>query len=104
MARTPSSRASLLLALLAGAATAEDRKAASIPVPSIAAAPPPPPGALATPAVSGDINTNVSETTLSASVKLLAPAGLGAELGVQSAQPSGGTGVLIDNADSIVSG
>src|SRR3954469_21344795 len=104
MARTPSSRAALLLGLLAGAAAAEDRKAASIPVPSIAAATLSSTGSPATPAASGDDNTNISETTLSASIKVVAVAGMGAELSVQSAQPTGGAGVLVDNGDSIASG
>ncbi|HEY8211145.1 MAG TPA: hypothetical protein VIG99_26860 [Myxococcaceae bacterium] len=105
MAHTLSSRAALLSALLAGAAAAEHQEPAkSIPVPSIAAATLSSTGSLATPAISGDVNTNVSDTTLSASVKLVIPAGLGAELSVQSSQPSGGTGALIDNSDSIASG
>ncbi len=104
MARTPSSRAAFLLVLLAATATAEDReRAKSIPVPSIAAATLPVTGSLAGPAISGDISTDVGETTISASVKVAVRGGLGAELGVQAAQ-SGGAGTLFDNGDSIASG
>jgi len=104
MARTPSS-AAFALALLAGAAAAQHQEPAkSIAVPSIAAAALPATGSVAGPAVSGDINTNIGETTLSASVKLALPVGLGAELAVQSARPTGGAGALFDNGDSIASG
>jgi hypothetical protein len=104
MARTPSS-AALALALMAGAAAAQHQEPAkSIAVPSIAAAALPATGSVAGPAVSGDINTNVGDTTLSASVKLSLPASLGVELGVQSAPPTGGSGALFDNGDSIASG
>ncbi|HZN95873.1 MAG TPA: hypothetical protein VFB81_24330 [Myxococcales bacterium] len=109
MARTPSSRAGLWLAFLAGTAgtagtaAAEGQETAkSIPVPSIAAATLPVTGSTAYPAVTGDINTDIGETTLSASLKVTGPAGLGAELGVQAAQSSGGA--LFDNGDSIASG
>lgn len=106
MARTPSSAAALALALLAGAAAAEDqdRRAKSIAVPSIAAAALPSTGSIAGPAVSGDISTNVGETTLSASAKLALPVGLSAELALQSATPAGGSGALFDNGDSIANG
>src|SRR6185295_16271063 len=104
MARTPSS-AAFALALLAGAAAAQHQEPAkSIAVPSIAAAALPATGSVAGPAVSGDVNTNIGETTLNASVKLALPVGLGAELAVQSAQPTSGAGALFDNGDSIASG
>jgi len=106
MARTPSSRAGLWLALLAGTAgtaAAEGQETAkSIPVPSIAAATLPVTGATAYPAVTGDINTDIGETTLSASLKVAATGGLGVELAVQAAQSSGGA--LFDNGDLIASG
>ena len=106
MARTPSSRPAVLLAfLLAGpAAAAGQESAKSIPVPSIAAATLPVTGSTAGPAISGDISSNVGETTISASAKVSVVGGLGAELSVQTAQPSGSSGALVTNGDSIASG
>src|SRR6185295_14315981 len=86
------------------AAAQHQEPAKSIAVPSIAAAALPATGSVAGPAVSGDVNTNIGETTLNASVKLALPVGLGAELAVQSAQPTSGAGALFDNGDSIASG
>jgi hypothetical protein len=109
MARIPSSAAALALTVLAGAAAAEHQEPAkSIAVPSIAAATLGSTGSVSGPAVSGDVNTDIAETTLSADVKVAFPLNLSVELGVQTAQPTavanGTSGAVFDNGDTIPSG